>query len=208
MKHYGETSGAVWLPSCTASNTVGMIRRQIVIKAFGSSWQMDFQAKGLSPEGKREVCERYCVLIETISDDIRPCVDLAELKFPIPKSWSQWRIKSFRCGPCHIRKFMKCNTHMKHALYVNQFKTHLELMSTIEVMNWLCKQHHQHVLITRHYGIVVWPILRLEYFCTSWWCQILVNRKIYTHPTLEPKLKLLTSSPNLTMKNPDASCHV
>ena len=25
---------------------------------------------------------------------------------------------------------------------------------------------------------------------TSWWCQILVNGKIYTHPTEEPKLKL------------------
>ncbi len=57
-----------------------------MIKALGSSWQTDFQAKGLSPGGTWEVCERYRVFIETISDDIRKlCVDLAELKFPIPK---------------------------------------------------------------------------------------------------------------------------
>ncbi len=30
----------------------------------------------------------------------------------------QWRINAFRCRPCHIRKFVKCNIHMKHALYV------------------------------------------------------------------------------------------
>ncbi len=48
MKHYGEMSGAMWLPSCAASNTAGRIRRQIVIKALGSAWQKDFRAKGLS----------------------------------------------------------------------------------------------------------------------------------------------------------------